>query len=148
MAYRGKFVPKHPKKYQGDPSNIVYRSLWERDCMRYFDGNPNVIYWASEEVVVPYLSPIDNRWHRYFPDFLIRVQKPDGSTDTVMIEVKPAKETREPKVKSRITKNYLYEVKTWGVNQAKWKYAEEFCADRKWKFVVWTEKDIYGKEYK
>lgn len=116
--------------------------------MRYFDRNPNVIFWSSEEIVVPYLSPIDGRWHRYFPDFLIRIQKADNTTETLMIEVKPSKETKEPKVRQRITKNYLYEVKTWGTNQAKWKSAKEFCEDRKWKFVIWTEKELYGKEYK
>lgn len=142
MAYRGKFRPKNPQKYRGDPTNIIYRSLWERNCMRYFDENPNVLKWSSEEVIVPYKSPIDGRYHRYFPDFLIRVKNKQGQLETIMIEVKPYKETREPKPQKRLTKNYLAEVKTWGINKNKWEAAIEFCKDRKWKFMIITEKEL------
>ena len=142
MAYRGKFRPKNPQKYRGDPTNIIYRSLWERNCMRYFDENPNVLKWSSEEVIVPYKSPIDGRYHRYFPDFLIRVKNKQGQLETIMIEVKPYKETKEPKPQKRLTKNYLAEVKTWGINKNKWEAAIEFCKDRKWKFMIITEKEL------
>jgi hypothetical protein len=81
MAYKGKFRPKHPKKYRGDPTKIIYRSLWERNCMRYFDDNPNVLKWSSEEVIVPYKSPLDGRYHRYFPDFLIRIKNKQGQLE-------------------------------------------------------------------
>ena len=142
MAYKGKYKPKFPKKYKGDPTNIIYRSLWERHCMVYFDQNPNILKWCSEEVVIPYKSPIDGRWHRYFPDFLIQVRTKEGDIDTILIEVKPHKETKEPAKRERITKNYLYEVQTFGINSAKWKAAEEYCADRKWKFMILTEKEL------
>jgi hypothetical protein len=142
MSYKGKFRPKFPQKYKGDPTNIIYRSLWERNCMVYFDQNPSVLKWSSEEVIVPYKSPIDGRWHRYFPDFLIRVRNKEGMTETILIEVKPFKETREPKKRSRVTRQYLYEVRTWGINSAKWKAAKEFCKDRKWKFMIITEKEL------
>ena len=142
MAYKGKYKPKFPKKYKGDPTNIIYRSLWERHCMVYFDQNPNILKWCSEEVIIPYKSPIDGRWHRYFPDFLIQVKTKEGSIDTILIEVKPHKETKEPAKRKRITKNYLYEVQTFGINSAKWKAAEEYCADRKWKFMILTEKEL------
>ena len=142
MSYKGKFRPKFPNKYKGDHTNIIYRSLWERNCMVYFDQNPSVLKWSSEEVIVPYKSPIDGRWHRYFPDFLIRVRNKEGMTETIMIEVKPLKETREPKKRSRVTKQYLYEVRTWGINNAKWKAAKDYCADRKWKFMIITEKEL------
>jgi hypothetical protein len=142
MAYKGKFKPKFPRKYKGDPTNIIYRSLWERHCMVYFDQNPNILKWCSEEVIIPYKSPIDGRWHRYFPDFLIQVKTKEGNIDTILIEVKPFKETKEPTKRKRITKNYLYEVQTFGINSAKWKAAEEFCADRKWQFMILTEKEL------
>lgn len=142
MAYKGKFRPKFPAKYKGDPTNIIYRSLWERHCMVYFDQNPNILKWCSEEVIIPYKSPIDGRWHRYFPDFLIQVKTKEGNIDTILIEVKPFKETKEPAKRKRITKNYLYEVQTFGINSAKWKAAEEFCADRKWQFMILTEKEL------
>lgn len=142
MTYKGYFKPKFPEKYKGNANNIIYRSLWERHCMVYFDQNPNVVKWCSEEVIVPYKSPIDGRTHRYFPDFLIQVKNKYDNIETILIEVKPFKETHEPKKKKRVTKNYLYEVKTWGINSAKWKAAEEFCADRKWKFMILTEKEL------
>jgi hypothetical protein len=142
MSYKGKFHPKFPQKYKGDPTNIIYRSLWERNCMRYFDQNPSVLGWSSEELVVPYKSPIDGRWHRYFPDFVIKVQNKYGKTETIVIEVKPYNQTKEPTKKSRITRQYLYEVQTWGINQAKWKAAQDYCDDRKWKFMILTEKEL------
>jgi hypothetical protein len=142
MTYKGKFRPKHPKKYRGDPTKIIYRSLWERNCMRYFDDNPNVLKWSSEEVIVPYKSPLDGRYHRYFPDFLIRIKNKQGQLETIMIEVKPYKETKEPKPQKRLTKNYLVEVKTWSINKRKWEAAIEFCKDRRWKFMIITEKEL------
>lgn len=142
MAYRGKFKPKFPQKYRGDPTNIIYRSLWERNCMVYFDQNPNILQWSSEEIIVPYKSPIDGKWHRYFPDFLVRTRNKQGKTETIMIEVKPSKETKEPTPQKRITKKYLYEVQTWGINSSKWRAAQEFCKDRKWKFMILTEKEL------
>jgi hypothetical protein len=139
MAYRGIFTPKNPKKYMGDPSNIIYRSTWERHVMNWLDINVNVLSWASEEIQIPYLSPVDSRWHRYFPDFLVKMKTKDGTIRVVMMEVKPKKQSRPPEQGKRVTKQYIQEVATWGVNQAKWKAAEEFCLDRGWEFKVITE---------
>ena len=144
-TYKGKFSPKNPKKYKGDPTNIIYRSLWERKFFQYCDETEDIVSWASEELFVPYVSPKDNRWHRYFPDVIIEARQKDGSTRTIMIEIKPQKETKEPKVKSKKTPQYITEVVTWGVNQAKWKYAEEYCKDKGWEFKILTEKDLFGK---
>lgn len=147
MAYKGKFSPKNPKKYKGDPTNIIFRSLWERKVMTYLDENSNVIEWQSEEIAIPYRSPLDNRLHRYFPDFLAKVRKADGSTETIMIEVKPLYQTKEPEVQKKRTKKYITEVTTWAVNDAKWKSAREYCADKGWKFQIITEKEL-GIKYK
>ena len=98
MAYKGRFIPKYPEKYKGDPTNIIFRSLWERRVMSYLDENINVIEWRSEEIAIPYKSPLDNRYHRYFPDFLAKIRKPDGSIQTLMLEVKRFEQTKEPKV--------------------------------------------------
>ena len=142
MAYSGLFRPKNPKKYVGDPNNIVYRSSWECRVMDWLDRNRDIISWASEELIVPYISPVDNRVHRYFPDFLVKVRNKEGQLKTLMIEVKPKKQTQPPMQQRRITKQYITEVTTWGVNQAKWKAAEEFCADRKWSFQILTEDNL------
>ena len=72
MSYSGRFKPKNYKKYKGDPTRIYYRSLWERRFMVYCDNNVNILEWGSEEVIIPYKSPIDKRVHRYFPDFYIK----------------------------------------------------------------------------
>jgi hypothetical protein len=146
--YKGRFSPKNPQKYIGDPTNIIYRSLWELKVMRYLDDNSNVLEWRSEEIAIPYVSPVDNRYHRYFPDFIIKVKTPDGKTQTMMIEVKPKNQTKEPTKKKKITKQYINEVTTWGVNQSKWKAAEEYCLDRGWKFKILTEDEIFNKTKK
>lgn len=142
MAYSGRFNPKNPNKYLGDPSNIFWRSLWERRVMTHLDENPNVVNWASEEVVIPYLSPVDNKPHRYFPDFLIKSKNKQGILETIVMEVKPKSQSLPPKQQQRVSKKYITEVMTYGINQAKWKAASEFCKDRNWKFVVVTEDDL------
>ena len=142
MAYRGKYYPSFPRKYKGDPTNIIYRSLWERKFMVYCDKNQNILEWASEEIAIPYRSPIDNRVHRYFPDFYMKVKETNGKIKNYMIEVKPAKQTKPPKKPKRQTKGYIREAYEYARNQAKWKMAKEFCADRQWEFKVVTEKEL------
>ena len=141
MAYRGRFYPKHPLKYKGDPNKIVYRSSWEVRVMKYLDENDGVVWWASEEMNVKYISPVDGRVHRHFPDFVVKVRRKDNSSTIFMLEVKPEAQTklRQPK---RVTKQYINEAATYAINQAKWKYAEEFCKDHGWVFRVVTEKDL------
>ena len=142
MSYKGKYYPSFPRKYKGDPTNIVYRSLWERKFMVYCDKNQNILEWASEEIAIPYRSPIDNRVHRYFPDFYMKVKETNGKIKNYVIEVKPAKQTIPPKKAKRQTKGYIREAYEYARNQAKWKMAKEFCADRQWVFKVVTEKEL------
>ena len=142
MANKGKFKPKNPKKYNGNPSKIVYRSSWEARCMNYFDQNDNIIWWASEEIIVPYKHPMDGRYHRYFPDFIIKVRQKNGQSKTMMIEIKPEYQKIGPKKQKRKTRRYIKEVVTYAVNQAKWEAAEDYCADRRWEFKVLTENDL------
>ena len=142
MSYKGKYQPSFPKKYKGDPTNIVYRSLWERTFMKYCDTNENILEWFSEEIAVPYRSPIDNKIHRYFPDFYIKVKESNGSIKKYIIEIKPKKQTVEPIPQKRKTKGYIYEVYEYVKNQAKWKAAEEWCADKGYEFKIFTEYDL------
>ena len=142
MTYKGKFRPKVPKKYRGDYTNIIYRSSWELKFMKYCDTNKNILEWGSEEFFIPYMSPIDNRVHRYFPDFYIKVQENTGRIKRYLIEVKPLKQTMKPKKPKRQTKNYIREVYEYAKNQAKWKAATEFCEDRMWEFKVMTENEL------
>ena len=142
MSYKGKYYPSFPRKYKGDPTNIIYRSLWERKFMVYCDKNQNILEWASEEIAIPYRSPIDNRVHRYFPDFYMKVKEMNGKIKRYMIEVKPSKQTKPPTKPKRQTKGYIREAYEYAKNQAKWKMAREFCADRQWEFKVVTEKEL------
>ena len=110
--------------------------------MVYLDSHPDVLEWGSEELIIPYRSPIDNRVHRYFPDFVVRKRSTDNKVETVVIEVKPAAQTKPPAPQRSRTKKYISEVHTWGVNSAKWKAAKNYCDDRMWKFVIMTEKEL------
>ena len=136
------FKPKHPRKYQGNPNNIICRSTWERKFCNYCDQSANILEWGSEEFWIPYISPLDKRVHRYFPDFIIKVRESTGQIKTYVIEVKPKRQTVEPKKKSRVTKSYIYECKTYAVNKAKWKAATEFCEDRRIEFKIITEDEL------
>lgn len=138
---QGYFTPVNPDKYLGDPKNIVYRSSWEKRLLVYLDNHPHVLQYASEEFFIPYISPVDGRQRRYFPDFLIKKRNKQGIVETLIIEVKPKNQTQKPRQRAN-QKKMLQETVQYAVNQAKWKAAEQFCADRKWKFMILTEAEL------
>ena len=142
MAYKGKYKVRCPYKYKGDPTKVIYRSLWELKFMRYCDSNINILEWGSEEMYVWYRSPVDNRPHRYFPDFYIKAKESNGQIKKYIIEVKPKKQTAPPAKPKRQTKGYLREAFEYARNQAKWKAANEWCLDRGFEFKVLTEKEL------
>ena len=149
MAYSGRYNPSNPNKYKGNPMKIIYRSLWERRLMVYCDRQASVIEWGSEEIVIPYYSPLDGRTHRYFPDFYMKVKQKDGSTKKFIIEVKPKKDMKSPPANpKRRTKAWYRQVKTYALNKAKFKYAEEFCKDKGLEFLILTEDHLAPKAYK
>jgi len=137
------YKPSHPEKYLGNSSNIICRSSWERQFCRYCDVNPNIVKWASEEFSIPYISPVDGRPHRYYPDFLIEVKEKSGKLKKYVIEIKPKKQTQPPVKKKRVTKGFILEAKTYAVNQAKWKAAVDFCKDNLIEFKIITEDELY-----
>ena len=142
MAYKGKYKVRAPYKYKGDPTKVVYRSSWELKFMKYCDTNINILEWGSEEMYVWYRSPVDNRPHRYFPDFYIKAKESNGQIKKYIIEVKPKKQTAPPAKPKRQTKGYLREAFEYARNQAKWKAANEWCIDRGFEFKVLTEKEL------
>ena len=148
MSYKGKFRPKNPNKYKGNPTNIIYRSLLERRFMVYLDNTPSVLKWSSEEIVIPYVSPLDKRVHRYFPDFYMKYKNKDGMIVQDLIEIKPSRHCKPPDPKRKLTKTgrtskrYLKEVNTYIINDAKWKQAIKFCNERGWNWRIVTEKEI------
>jgi len=144
MAYKGKYRIKNLEKYKGDPTNVTYRSLWERKFMNYCEQNPSIIEWSSEEIAIPYKSPFDKKIHRYYPDFWIKIKKDKNIVECILIEIKPKIQTSPPKKPASITKKYLKEVYVYGINEAKWNAAQEFCADRRWKFEIITEDHLFN----
>ena len=145
MAYKGKYKVRNRGKYVGAVDNVVYRSSWERRFMVYADTNSKVIRWNSEELVIPYKSPFDGKIHRYFPDFWIEVQdEKTGKINNIIIEVKPKAQCMEPKKPKTARSKYRYmrDLKTWKINEAKWKVAQDFCDDRKWQFKLLTEEHL------
>lgn len=141
-TYKGKFRTKNPQKYHGDINNIVYRSLWELRFMKWCDTNPSVVEWGSETIIVPYISPLDKKIHRYFVDFYIKVKDKTGKMQKYLIEIKPERFTKPPEIPQKKTKRFIDEVFQFGVNEAKWKAAFEFCQDRNMQFMILTEKDL------
>jgi hypothetical protein len=137
---QGLFKPNKPEKYSGDIRNIVYRSSWEMAFMCRLDKDPNVVEWSSEETVIPYVSPVDDSYHRYFVDFQYKTR--DGKT--YLIEIKPISQTIQPNPpkSKKVSKGFIEKMKTYAVNKAKWAAAEEFCLDRGWSFKVLTESDL------
>ena len=135
MAYSGRYSVKNHEKYEGDHSRVFFRSLWERQVFKWIDGNPDIKKWSSEEVVIPYKCQTDNRVHRYFID--VKMTMCDGKT--YLVEIKPKSQTKKPLKTRRKTKRYLKEVLTYAKNESKWLAANEYCKDRNWKFLVWTE---------
>lgn len=139
-SYKGKYKPKNPEKYKGNADDIVWRSTWERSIMRWLDYNPDVLYWNSEETVIPYVSPVDGRAHRYYIDMTVAFK--NGTN--LLIEVKPKYQTMPPDIKKvkkskKSQERLLLEAQTYAVNDAKWKAAEKWANQRGFKFVIFTE---------
>jgi hypothetical protein len=144
-TYKGFYQPRNPKKYRGDPTQCVYRSLWERRFMQFCDQTDSVLEWSSEEVVIPYRSPMDRRVHRYFVDFWIKVKNKEGLVETMLVEIKPKKQTVEPILEGKKpTRKNIELARDWIVNSAKWEAAKNYCADRGWSFKILTEDNIFG----
>jgi hypothetical protein len=148
-SYRqGVFTPRYPDKYLGDATNIVYRSSWELKAFEFLDGNQKVMYWASEELAIPYAKPVPlsenaQGWRKanYFPDLFVVYQLPDGTVRKEVIEIKPEKQTKPSKARkqtTRLQENYAYIV-----NQAKWEAALKWCTARGIVFSVLTEKSLF-----
>jgi hypothetical protein len=139
---QGRYSPKFPEKYKGNPCQICYRSSWERKYMKYLDGNNSILEWSSEEIIIKYYDPISQKTRRYFPDFYVKEQYPDGTIKKYLVEIKPKKQTEPPAKPKRQTKRYISEVYEYAKNQSKWEAAKEWCLDRGYGFVILTEKEL------
>lgn len=137
---QGVFQPKNPDKFIG--KFAIFRSSLERKFFLWADGNPNVLQWSSEQIIVPYKSPIDQRLHRYYVDTYV-VLKEGDKIKKYLIEIKPYKQTLPPTPSNRKKKTtVLYETTQWVINQAKWEAAKKFATAKGAEFLVITEKDL------
>lgn len=141
-VYKGRYRVLNPSKYKGNLGEIVYRSSWELKFMVWCDRNASVLEWGSETVVIPYKSPVDNKLHRYFVDFYVKIKNKESKVTKYLVEIKPEKFTKPPEIPKKQTKKFIQEVFQYGTNQAKWKAANEFCQERGMKFLVLTENDL------
>lgn len=138
---KGIYPPKHPEKYEGDANKIIYRSSWEKKAFLWCDMSPSVLRWSSEEIKIPYVSPVDGKWHRYFPDLWVELKTKNG-IETFLFEIKPDAQTKPPKAPKKKTRAHLDAVSRWGVNEAKWNAAIKYCEDRDWTFKLLTEENV------
>lgn len=141
--HQGKYRPINPQKYIGNPCNIIYRSGWEKIFLKWCDITSSVISYGSEELVIPYISPIDNKIHRYYIDFFIIVRQSDGTVKKFAIEIKPYNQTIPPKItKKMMTESIKYKLETYSINTAKWNAARKFCKQHNMDFVILTERNL------
>jgi hypothetical protein len=142
-SIKSRYKPSHPKKYKGNPNNIICRSSWERKFCTWCDLNENILEWGSEEFSIKYFDPVKNKVRRYYPDFIIKVAEKTGKIKTYVIEIKPKKQTMPPNPNpKKKTKSWLNEIYTWETNNAKWKAADEFCKDHLLEFKIITEDEL------
>lgn len=148
MYLQGKYSPINPKKYKGEVGKIVFRSSLELVAFKFCDMNPSIVYWNSEETIIPYVSPIDNRPHRYFMDLKVWTRK-EGQEElqVTLIEIKPKDQVKEPKKTPKMKEStFKHAMLTYMVNNAKWTATRELCAKNGWKFIIWTEEHLVPGE--
>lgn len=134
---KGRFIPKNPQKYIGNPNNIIFRSSWEVSVLKWLDSHPSVVKYGSEEIKIPYIKPTDGRVHHYYPDFVAVILDAAGSPRKYLLEVKPFKET------ILTEKSSNYDRINIAINEAKWAAARNFAKQYGFEFKILTEYDIF-----
>lgn len=137
----GKYLVENRSKYVGDKPP-VYRSSWELAFMRMCDAHPNIHKWASENVRIPYRSPLDGKYHNYVPDFMIQYTDKNGSTHVELIEIKPANQTTMENATNSRNQTQV------ALNAAKWTAAQEWCKRKGIRFKVVNEDQIFQTKKK
>ena len=137
-TYSGKYTVKKRKKYRGNPDDVTYRSNWEKQSFIWLEGNDDVEWWNSEELIIPYYYEVDKRRHKYHVDLLVKWK----NGKTLLVEVKPKKQCQPPKVKKPKSKRSLNEAFAWVMNCNKWEAADKVAKDNGWEFVIWTEDEL------
>jgi len=134
---QGRFEMKNPAKYVGTKSPLA-RSSWEFVFMRMLDEHPGVETWASESIKIPYRDPLTGKYSIYVPDFFVVYLEKGGKKRAEVIEVKPKNQTmRESVGKSRFNQEQYIK------NMAKWEAAGAWCKQKRVRFRIVNEDDIF-----
>lgn len=138
---QGLYKPVNAQKYVGN-GIPTYRSSMELSLFRWMDKNNNVLKWSSESIIIPYVSPVDHKVHRYFVDCAIVIKEGENIRN-YLVEVKPYRQTLKPTTHGNKKKSTLiYEQATYDINLAKWAAAREWCSKKGWEFLILTEKEL------
>lgn len=131
---QGYINPKSCKKLFESEKNkpIIYRSSWEKRFIVWCESCSNVKHWGSECTCINYYNPVDQKTHRYFPDFVVEMQ--DGKI--LIVEIKPSNQTQAPDSEN------TWASRTYAINSAKWATIKDLCEQRGYKFCILTEKTI------
>ena len=139
---QGIFRPQNKEKYIGS-GFPRYLSSWELKFFRWADNNPNILHWGSENIIIPYINPLDGRPHRYFVDKYIVFKDKDGTNKKFLIEIKPSKQVAKPTENGKKKRStIIFEQTTWITNQAKWEAAKKWAAKKNCEFIILTEKEL------
>ncbi len=142
MTGRGQksvYTVKNREKYIGDYP-VYCRSSWENTMCLYFDTHPNVLFWASESLKIPFINPFTKRIGNYYPDFLVIFKDKNGKQRKEIIEIKPKSQTVLESARTKSDKEAL------ALNYFKWQAATKFAKDNGMIFRVLTETEIFGKK--
>lgn len=161
---QGWYVPKlHPEKCLTKEN--IYRSSWELAFYDWCDRSDNVVRWASEPIGIQYKNPIANLdycnkhhlnpqnpayWKvcTYNVDVWIELLTPDGTNvRKIFIEIKPYAQTKPPEplkpdANPKQIKAWNEQARTYMVNVAKWKAAEEYFKSKQCEFMIVTERTL------
>ena len=92
-------------------------------------------YIASEELPVRYYNPLDKKYHRYFPDFVIKT----SNQDKFMIEIKPSRQTKKPNEQKKTIDIY---VKVMNISRTSEMFSLNLIVVIMKKFKIITEKEL------
>lgn len=139
----GTFTPLNPQKYVGNIEDIIFRSSYELAAFKFCDSEPAILKWNAEEEIIKYISPKDNKPHRYMMDLKIWTKNvKTGVEQITLVEIKPEIQTRPPRKGNKKQDTYIRECATWSINSAKWEATRQMCKSRGWNFIHWTEEHL------
>jgi len=161
---QGYYKIKYPTKYVGNTNLIIYRSSWEHSFCKWCDYSPSVIRWSSEPIKIPYYDRISKleeckkqgldpnnpkNWviKNYNTDFWIEVDKGNGETRKMFIEIKPSNKLKKPVPPSpnaplRDQRKFNREAKEYIINEAKFAAISAWAEKNNAKFYVFTEETL------